>query len=105
MAEALNSKGIDLAWLCSTQPAIAQFGFVLLEDDKNTQPAENMTALVRDDLLEKVGDENEFQKRLDGVLATLTTEALTKMGVEVAVNQKDVADMAKAFLTANGLLK
>jgi osmoprotectant transport system substrate-binding protein len=105
MAEALNSKGIDLAWLCSTQPAIAQFGFVLLEDDKNTQPAENMTALVRDDLLDKVGDKNEFQKRLDGVLATLTTEALTKMGVEVAVDQKDIADVAKAFLTANGLLK
>jgi osmoprotectant transport system substrate-binding protein len=105
MAEALNSKGIDLAWLCSTQPAIAQFGFVLLEDDKNTQPAENMTALVRDDLLAKVGDKAAFQKLLDGVLAKLTTEELTKMGVEVAVDQKDVADVAKAFLTANGLLK
>ena len=76
-----------------------------LEDDKNTQPAENMTALVRDDLLAKVGDKAAFQKLLDGVLAKLTTEELTKMGVEVAVDQKDVADVAKAFLTANGLLK
>ena len=76
-----------------------------LEDDKNTQPAENMTALVRDDLLAKVGDKAAFQKLLDGVLAKLTTEELTTMGVEVAVDQKDVADVAKAFLTANGLIK
>jgi glycine betaine/choline ABC-type transport system substrate-binding protein len=64
-----------------------------------------MTALVRDDLLAKVGDKAAFQELLDGVLAKLTTEELTKMGVEVAVDQKDVADVAKAFLTANGLLK
>ncbi len=76
-----------------------------LEDDKNTQPAENMTALVRDDLLAKVGDKAAFQELLDDVLAKLTTEELTRMGVEVAVDQKDVADVAKAFLTANGLLK
>jgi osmoprotectant transport system substrate-binding protein len=105
IAKALESKGIDFGWLCSTQPAIAQFGFVLLEDDKDTQPAENMTALVRDDYLAKVPDKAAFQKRLDDVLAKLTTAELTKMGVEVAVDQKDVADVAKAFLTANGLLK
>ena len=105
IAQALQSKGVDFAWLCSTQPAIAQFGFVLLEDDKDTQPAENMTALVRDDLLAQVGDAAAFQALLDGVLAKLTTEELTKLGVEVAVDQKDVADVAAAFLTANGLLK
>jgi len=105
MAEALKSKGVDFAWLCSTQPAIAQFGFVALEDDKNTQPAENMTALVRDDLLAKVGDKAAFGKRLDDVLRLLTTEELTALGVKVAVEQQDVADVAKAFLTENGLLK
>jgi osmoprotectant transport system substrate-binding protein len=105
IAEALKSGGVDFAWLCSTQPAIAQFGFVALEDDKDTQPAENMTALVRDDLLAKVGDKAAFQQRLDAVLALLTTEALTDLGVKVAVEQQDVADVAKAFLTENGLLK
>ncbi len=105
IAEALNGKGVDFAWLCSTQPAIAQFGFVALEDDKDTQPAENMTALVRDDLLAKVGDKAAFGKRLDDVLRLLTTEELTALGVKVAVEQQDVADVAKAFLTENGLLK
>jgi len=105
IAEALKSKGVDFAWLCSTQPAIAQYGFTLLEDDKKTQPADNMTALVRDDFLAKVGDTKAFQALLDGVLAKLTTEQLTTLGVAVAVDQKDVADVAKDFLTKNGLLK
>jgi osmoprotectant transport system substrate-binding protein len=105
IAEALENKGVDFAWLCSTQPAIAQKGFVALEDDKNTQPAENMTAIVRDDYLAKVGDAKAFQALLDKVSALLTTEELTRLGVEVAVNQKSEADVAKAFLTENALLK
>jgi osmoprotectant transport system substrate-binding protein len=105
IAEALDNKGVDLGWLCSTQPAIAQKGFVVLDDDKNTQPAENMTALVRDDYLAKLGDKAAFQERLDKVLALLTTDELTKLGVEVAVEQKSVEDVAKEFLTANALLK
>jgi osmoprotectant transport system substrate-binding protein len=105
IAEALNNKGVDFAWLCSTQPAIAQFGFVALEDDKNTQPAENMTALVRDDYLAKVGDAKAFQALLDKVSALLTTEPLTELGVKVAVDQQSEADVAKAFLTENALLK
>ena len=105
IATALKDGGIDFAWLCSTQPAIAQFGFVTLEDDKNTQPAENMTAIVRDDYLAKVGDAKAFQALLDKVSALLTTEVLTDLGVKVAIEQQSEADVAKAFLTENALLK
>jgi osmoprotectant transport system substrate-binding protein len=105
IAEALEGKGVDFAWLCSTQPAIAQFGFVALEDDKNTQPAENMTAIVRDDYLAKVGDAKAFPALLDKVSALLTTETLTNLGVKVVVDKESEADVAKAFLTENALLK
>jgi osmoprotectant transport system substrate-binding protein len=104
MAQALQGKAIDVAEFCSTQPAIAQFGFVVLEDDKQTQPAENHAPLVRDDDLAKV-DKDAFSKLLNDASAKITTEELTKMGVEVAVNQKDVAEVAKAFLQAQGLIK
>jgi osmoprotectant transport system substrate-binding protein len=103
MAQALQGKAIDLAELCSTQPAIAQFGFVVLDDDKKTQPAENIAPIVRDDYLAKV-DAAGFKALLDGASAKVTTEALTTMGVDVAVNNKDVGEVAKAFLTAQGLL-
>jgi osmoprotectant transport system substrate-binding protein len=103
MAQALQGKAIDLAELCSTQPAIAQFGFVTLDDDKKTQPAENIAPLVRDDYLAQV-DATAFKALLDAASAKVTTEALTTMGVDVAVNQKDVGEVAKAFLEAQGLL-
>jgi osmoprotectant transport system substrate-binding protein len=104
IAEALAGNAIDFAWLCSTQPAIIQFGFVVLEDDLNTQPAENMTALVRDDFLEKVGDTAAFQKLLDDVLAKLTTQELTQLGVEIVINNREISDVAQEFLTKHGLL-
>jgi osmoprotectant transport system substrate-binding protein len=102
MAQALQGKAIDLAELCSTQPAIAQFGFIQLEDDKHTQPAENIAPIVRDDYLAKV-DAPAFKALLDAASAKITTEALTTMGVDVAVNNKDVAEVAKAFLASAGL--
>jgi glycine betaine/choline ABC-type transport system substrate-binding protein len=55
--------------------------------------------------LAKVAEKDAFQQRLDGVLALLTTEALTDLGVKVAVDQQDVADVAREFLTQNGLLE
>jgi osmoprotectant transport system substrate-binding protein len=103
MATALQGGAIDVAEFCSTQPAIAQFGFVVLVDDKATQPAENLAPLVRDDYLAKV-DAEAFKKLLNDASAKITTEALTTMGVEVAVNQKDVAEVAMAFLQAQGLM-
>ena len=49
MAQALVNKTIDVAELCSTQPDIAVNGFVVLADDKQTQPADNIAPLVRND--------------------------------------------------------
>ncbi len=73
MAQALDGKAIDLAELCSTQPAILQFGFVSLEDDLDTQPAENIAPIVRDDYLAKV-DATAFAELLDAASAKMTTE-------------------------------
>lgn len=104
IAQALNAKTIDIAELCSTQPAIVQFGFVALADDKHTQPAENIAPLVRDDFLAKVPDRTSFQKLLDDASAKMDTATLTALGVRVGVNNEDVAAVAKDWLTKNGLL-
>ena len=55
MAQALLGKTIDVGELCSTQPDIAVNGWVALQDDKETQPADNIAPLVRNDYLAKVG--------------------------------------------------
>jgi osmoprotectant transport system substrate-binding protein len=105
MAQALQGKAIDIAELCSTQPAIGQFGFKVLEDDKKTQPAENIAAMVRDDYLAKVGDKAAFQALLDAVTAKLTTDELTKLGVAIQVDHKDIPAVATQWLKDNGLLQ
>ncbi len=54
IAQALAGGAIDVGELCSTQPAIAQNGFVELADDLETQPAENLAPVVRNDFLAQV---------------------------------------------------
>jgi osmoprotectant transport system substrate-binding protein len=103
IAEALKGNAIDFAWLCSTQPAIAQNGFVTLEDDLATQPAENIAPVVRNDYLAKV-DPTAFAAILDAVSAKMTTDELTKLGVKVGVDNEDIGDVAKQWLTDQGLL-
>lgn len=104
MAEALNGKAIDVAWLCANQPAIAQYGFVQLTDDLGTQPAENIAPLVRDELLASLDDEEDFIALLNEVSSRLTTEELSKLGVQVEVEGRDVQDVATEWLTQQGLL-
>ncbi|MEX0699142.1 MAG: glycine betaine ABC transporter substrate-binding protein [Acidimicrobiia bacterium] len=104
IAEALNGDAIDFAWLCSTQPAIAQYGFVVLSDDLDLQPADNLAPMVRNDYLETVGDAEAFEALLDAPSALMTTEELTRLGVEIAVDQREVDEVATEWLTEKGLL-
>lgn len=103
MATALESKAIDVAVLCSSQPAIAQFGFVILEDELDTQPAENIAPLVRDDYLATV-DAAAFQGLLDAASAKISTEELRKLGVLIDVEKQDIEDVARDWLTQQDLL-
>ncbi|MGI8872261.1 MAG: ABC transporter substrate-binding protein [Candidatus Limnocylindria bacterium] len=101
MAQALNGKSVDVAELCTTQPDIKRFNFVLLEDDKKSQAADNMVPVVRKDLLNAAGP--DFSAALNAVSSKLTTDALTTMGLKVNVNKEKVADVARQFLADNGL--
>ncbi len=105
MAQALQAKTIDVGELCSTQPDIAVNGWVLLQDDKQTQPADNIAPLVRNDLLTKVGaDKDAFEKILNDISAKMDTATLTDLGKQVSVDNKDIAVVAKAWLQSVGLL-
>ena len=103
MAQALLNKTIDVAELCSTQPDIAVNGFVVLTDDKQTQPADNIAPLVRNDLLAKV-DKTAFEKILNDVSAKMNTADLTKLNAEYVFDKKDVATIAREWLKTNGFV-
>jgi osmoprotectant transport system substrate-binding protein len=103
MAQALLGKTIDVAELCSTQPDIAVNGWVVLDDDKHTQPADNIAPLVRDDYLSKLSDKAGFEKILNDISAAMDTATLTDLNKQIAVDNKDVGDVAKAWLTSKSL--
>ena len=99
----VEGDAIDVAWLCSTQPVIAQNGWLVLEDDLKTQPPGNLAPVVRDDLLAQVdGGADAIAAVLDPVSAALTTDVLTEMGVRISVDQEDVEDVAADFLASLG---
>jgi osmoprotectant transport system substrate-binding protein len=101
MADALLQKTVDVAELCSTGPEITTNGWVVLQDDKQTQPADNIAPLVRNDLLAKL-DGQKLTDTLNAVSAKIDTKTLAQLYYDVATNHKDLADVAKAWLAANG---
>jgi osmoprotectant transport system substrate-binding protein len=103
MADALAAGTIDVGELCSTQPDIAKNGWVVLTDDKHTQPADNIAPLVRNDLLAKV-DMASFEKILNDISAKMTTPDLTKLNAEFVVDKKDISAIAKEWLKTNGFV-
>jgi osmoprotectant transport system substrate-binding protein len=104
MADALKATTIDVAELCSTQPDILVNGWVVLEDDKHTQPADNVAPVIRNDLLAKV-NRSEFDKILNDVSAQVDTTTLASLYKQVAVDHKDVKDVARDWLRSKGFVQ
>ncbi|MEX0709884.1 MAG: glycine betaine ABC transporter substrate-binding protein [Chloroflexota bacterium] len=102
IATALNDSAIDVAQVCTTQPEIASMNLVLLVDDLQLQPAQNMVPVASKALADAVGA--DFAETLNAITAKLTTAALTELGVAISINHEEIADVARQFLEDNGLL-
>lgn len=103
MADALKNKTVDVAELCSTGPEITNNGWVVLEDDKQTQPADNLAPIVRDDLLKAI-DATKFKATLNEVSAKIDTKTLAKLYYDVAVGHLDLKAVAAAWLKTVGIV-
>ncbi len=99
---ALKEGEIDVGMLFTTDGVIAAEGFVLLEDDKGLQPAENVVPAIATSILDEYGD--DLATVLNGVSAKLTTEALTEMNRLVGYVGDDPVQVATNWLTTVGLI-
>ncbi len=95
--QALKNKQVDAANIYSTDPAIADNGFVALEDTKKNFGSQNIVPLVRADKADQV------KETLNAVSAKLTTETIAALLKETDIDKKDPKAVAEAFLKANGL--
>jgi osmoprotectant transport system substrate-binding protein len=98
--QALVRGDVDVALLFTTDPAISREGLVELVDDRHMQPAENVTPLVRTEVVDRWGP--GLVTVLDGVSQRLTTEALRQLNADVA-GGTDTEAVAAAWLTAQEL--
>jgi osmoprotectant transport system substrate-binding protein len=96
---ALDTGAVHVGLLFSLDPTITQKGYVVLEDDKDLQPAGNFFPLIRDEVLN-----DEVTELLNGVSAELTTDGMLELVGRVQVDQEDVEAVATEFLTEAGLL-
>jgi osmoprotectant transport system substrate-binding protein len=82
---ALTGGQIDAGILFTSDGAIDGSDLVLLKDDRALQPAENVTPVVRKEVVDRFGP--RFVAVVGSVSALLTTHALRSMNGEVATSQ------------------
>ena len=99
--QALRNGDVDVALLFSTDPDLIGGELVELEDDQSLQPAENVTPLLRQEVVERWGP--SVVDLLDEVSRRLTTEDLRAMNASVARGDADARSVATGWLRAEGL--
>jgi osmoprotectant transport system substrate-binding protein len=85
----------------TTDGTLESQDLVVLEDDQQIQPAQNLVPAVSSAFLEAHPDVADV---LNGLMSALTTEDLTTLNGEVAVDRKKPEDVAHDFLESKGLL-
>jgi osmoprotectant transport system substrate-binding protein len=98
---ALDSGDIDVGELFTTDPNITLKNYVLLQDDKHLQLADNVAPVVRNQVLQAGPD---MRTLLNSVTSKLTTADLTTMNQQVSINHQDASAVAKAYLQSKQLL-
>ncbi len=97
---ALKNGSIQVGLLFTTNGQIAANGWVLLQDDKVLQPADNVTPVLNNKITDAYG--SQLTQLLNAVSAKLTTEGLTAMNKQTDVDKKDPDDVAQQWLDDNG---
>jgi glycine betaine/choline ABC-type transport system substrate-binding protein len=95
---ALKRGQVDAVDLFTTDPAIEANDFVILEDPESNFAAQNIVPIINKD---KASD--GVKQVLNSIQAKLTTDGLGELIGQVANDKADPADVAKGWLTENGL--
>ncbi len=91
----------QLGLTATTDGSLEAQGLVLLEDDKQIQPAQNLVPAINSDWL---ADNEEVEDVLNELMSTLTTEDLAELNNRVSVEREKAADVAQDYLSEKGLL-
>ncbi len=97
---ALEGGEIQIGLLFSTDPSIAVNGWVVLDDDIGLNPVENVTPVVRQEIVDAHGA--DFVTLIDGISALIDTAGLTELNRQQGIDGDDPAQIADRWLTEHG---
>ena len=100
--QALAAGDIGAALLFTTDPDITARHLVVLADDRGLQPAENITPLLRTDVIARYGP--NLLAALNTVSALLDTGTLRALDAQVELDGHGPRSVARAWLRAHGLI-
>jgi osmoprotectant transport system substrate-binding protein len=100
--ESVVSGESQLVEVASTQSeSLAEQDLVVLEDDKQIQPVQNLIPAVNSDFLE---DNPDVEETLNALAEVLTSEDIAGLDAQVDIDRADPADVAQEYLEGEGLL-
>jgi osmoprotectant transport system substrate-binding protein len=97
--EALQDGAIDVALMFTTAATIDADDLVVLTDDRRLQPAENVTPLVRQDVVDRWGQ--DLVDTVDAVSERLSTDDLRRLNT--MLDGRTPAEVAAEWLKEQGL--
>src|SRR2546427_5993065 len=94
---ALKQGAINIGLVFSSDGGITANNFVVLDDDKHLQQADNVVPLIRTDVLN-----SEITTLLNSIDAKLNTPDLTAMNKSADVDKQDPVDLAATWVKDHG---
>src|SRR5262249_53247747 len=99
---ALKNNDIQVGLIFTSDGNIAANNWVLLKDDKNLQPADPVTPIVNNSVVQAYGQPR--QEDANKLSAKITTDDLVNLNKQVSVDQKDSDTVAMSWLQSSGLM-
>jgi osmoprotectant transport system substrate-binding protein len=99
--QAIEGRHVDVALMFSTDPRIVARHLVVLADDRGLQPAENVTPLLRGDVVARFGA--RLVDVLNAVSGRLDTGSLRALVAQVELAGRDPRRVAGDWLQVQGL--
>jgi osmoprotectant transport system permease protein len=99
---AIETGKVNLMNAYSTDGELQKYHLVVLEDDKHFFPPYQGSPLLRQETIDKYP---EIEPALDKLAGKITDSQMQKMNYEVGVKGKKAEDVARDFLTKEGLLE
>ena len=100
--QAIQSGDIQITDAYSTDAELARYDLVVLQDDKQLFPPYQGAPLMKEALLKK---HPELEGILNQLAGKITAEQMSQMNYQVGVEGKSANQVARDFLTQEGIIK